>query len=309
VQAKTVEGGLNRKVRSAGGFTLVELLVVIGIIALLISILLPALSKARDQANTIACQSTERQFYAIWTMYATDYKNHVLVASEQLQQAQWDWYNPILVGIELNKTRASGAANTQDTASIIKQMLTCPAQDHSTDPNTDTTSGIGTYNGSTQVPYWGDYIYNYYMGVIKNSNNNTPSYNYYWNLKTTQVPGNVIILMESVKPDFNVSGYKDYFAAFTDLFTTPATSGKSPSKLIFNRISTPHVKRTKMNVLSADGHISLINPLKDFFSNQNDQGTAKTYLWDQMETAGGDPATGGTAPVLGNGWQPLRPGI
>jgi prepilin-type N-terminal cleavage/methylation domain-containing protein len=66
-----------RPVAHAQAFSLVELLVVIGIISVLIAILLPALAKARAAALQISCLSNMRQVYSDMFMYATDHRDQV----------------------------------------------------------------------------------------------------------------------------------------------------------------------------------------------------------------------------------------
>ena len=89
-----------QKWRRTGGFTLVELLVVIGIIAILIAILLPALSRARKASNTTKCLSTLRQMAIGWQMYAQNHNGRGIPYDQNLGiwMGQMDeWYADINV--------------------------------------------------------------------------------------------------------------------------------------------------------------------------------------------------------------------
>ncbi len=82
--ANPVHSSLARPVgrsRRARAFSLVELLVAVAIIALLIALLLPALSWARAAARTTSCESNQRQLILAWAMYANDYREYAMPLS------------------------------------------------------------------------------------------------------------------------------------------------------------------------------------------------------------------------------------
>jgi len=81
--------GLNKCRRAA--FTLVELLVVIAIIALLLSIMMPALQKAREQAKTVVCKSNMKNLFLAWRTYICQYDGKLPPATtEAIGASYWD---------------------------------------------------------------------------------------------------------------------------------------------------------------------------------------------------------------------------
>ena len=138
-------------IRRTTAFTLVELLVVIGIIALLISILLPALSKARQAANTAVCAANLHSIDLGMLMYANQYKGAIpgnastsaailmppyapntMVQTKIPEVNQiWDWEAPIAkaMGVKFDEGESTDSQTSRFRTLTQYRPFLCPSND------------------------------------------------------------------------------------------------------------------------------------------------------------------------------------
>jgi prepilin-type N-terminal cleavage/methylation domain-containing protein len=135
---------MNRKT----AFTLVELLVVIGIVTILVALLLPALNRARQAAQTVACANNLRQFGMGYAMYANTY-GVILPAQATVNGVnQWWHENPAF-------RRFMGRP---DDSTDWPEGMKCPATGFE---NSGINKSYGVNDEHMRRPQYGDYRVRY----------------------------------------------------------------------------------------------------------------------------------------------------
>ncbi len=182
--------------RSGKGFTLIELLVVIAIIALLLSILMPALSIVKEKGRTIVCQTHSKNFSRANTIYAHEYDGYSVDG--------WFWYsNPqFMEMLGLNEKETAEIIELGGWMMLLPKKLLCPSSKVA-------RRGLEPHpTAGSNVPYTMGASYGFNLG-------NFVSYNSF-TMKKAQIRSQDSKIMFTGSSDFVMNATHDPYTSLTN---------------------------------------------------------------------------------------------
>jgi prepilin-type processing-associated H-X9-DG protein/prepilin-type N-terminal cleavage/methylation domain-containing protein len=241
--------------RERAAFTLVELLVVIGIIAVLIALLLPALLKAREQAKSVTCMSNMRQIGIAVHQYAGASRDSIVPATvlNEVQPRAYleSWASVLAAQRLLNLTTV---ANIDDPAPSEPSVVRCPnnvAQVVNNYYFSSPTSGFGDGLWRCQSFQLGGGYVDVGYGINGSTGTNTDP----TDADASNLPSRVV-------PQGTAPLWNDY-----RLFKMSQARKSSELALLFDgmfmnhtnvnpaRVAARHNNRRTTNILFLDGHV------------------------------------------------------
>ena len=250
--------------RNAIGFTLVELLIVVAIIAVLVAILLPALSRARDAAQTLQCSANLRSIGLAFRGFTLDHKDRLPGPASITNNPTITWANHLNREYFKNTTNGMTPNAPIQIKTPVAGTLSCPTYQpskNSTIAYSYNKEANGGGNNTNDAQPWG-------VEIIPASRVDPAFLRYFLGAKVSRFknPSRKLLVMEgeSTAECHGVKGASPINLAEGPASGYPAWSNSN------GNMAFRHLRFQKGNFLFIDGHVETLAPREDNKLNTHD---------------------------------------